>query len=541
MTTRQHMTNKIQGVILLVPEALMHDKLVSVAHLKKWHIFAVASDAIAQRHRDAWIFARGVMSGSADMHQWCIFAEYHIVGVKGGDLAAIHLPYRTPKSVVWVNLLPSGPVVGPYYKKTPYVFSRRQALIYNGKMVNGGVGLYAVPGSWLLHAEHIWSKYDAKEDKEHVPMGNCLLLTRSLKNTTGLVDLQQPQLGCAQLGCARLSSSSSSQLQVDAVVLWVDADDHAWRESYNAYAPPGLKKPDAARYGPGSDCLKMCLRSLHVNVPFLRHVYIVTADQTPSWFVPNAGATIVSHRDLFGSDGRLPTFNSSAIESVVYRIPGLSRYFLYSNDDMFVLRKTSRDDWFFPDGVAKVFPHHEGKVFPSVLGGGGKVRPFDIQLLVANVCLATCKNHNNKKEEEDDAQRPAHQVSIHHVDAYAQLERSIPAVLAETRTSRFRTSHAFHPHINQYVAQEVMCRLGLARRDVLSRKDNVYLDLGKKRLDHLEKRFMQRGFNRSAPMLFCANDHEVYRQRSLRLTCEILRAMLPISAPWEKDKQEQSL
>jgi hypothetical protein len=36
------------------------------------------------------------------------------------------------------------------------------------------------------------------------------------------------------------------------------------------------------------------------------------------------GITVVSHREIFGDTGRLPTFNSHAIESRLHRIPGLA-------------------------------------------------------------------------------------------------------------------------------------------------------------------------------------------------------------------------
>ena len=119
---------------------------------------------------------------------------------------------------------------------------------------------------------------------------------------------------------------------------------------------------------------------------------------------------------------------------------------------------------------------------------------------------------------------------------YHLMEKLTPAVLAQTRKSRFRTSHAFRPNINQYVASEVMCRLGLARRDeAFSNKDNVYLDLGKKQLDRLEKHIMQHGFSiRDPPMLCCANDNEVQLTRSARLFDRCLTLLLPFKAPWEQ-------
>ena len=42
----------------------------------------------------------------------------------------------------------------------------------------------------------------------------------------------------------------------------------------------------------------------------------------------------------------LPTFNSSAIELFLHRIPGLSEHFIYFNDDMIALKPMTPDRWF---------------------------------------------------------------------------------------------------------------------------------------------------------------------------------------------------
>ena len=46
--------------------------------------------------------------------------------------------------------------------------------------------------------------------------------------------------------------------------------------------------------------------------------------------------TIITHEDIFENTAHLPTFSSPAIESNLWRIPGLSEKFLYFNDDVFI-------------------------------------------------------------------------------------------------------------------------------------------------------------------------------------------------------------
>ncbi|WP_412517728.1 hypothetical protein [Actinomadura madurae] len=67
----------------------------------------------------------------------------------------------------------------------------------------------------------------------------------------------------------------------------------------------------------------------------VRHIWLVTAGQVPGWLdVRVPGLTVVDHRDIFGGRGRLPTFNSHAIESQLHHIDGLAEHFLYVNGEI---------------------------------------------------------------------------------------------------------------------------------------------------------------------------------------------------------------
>lgn len=81
------------------------------------------------------------------------------------------------------------------------------------------------------------------------------------------------------------------------------------------------------------------LRSLETNAPWIRHIYIVTNGQVPSWLdTSNPRVSIIPHDVIFANHSVLPTFSSLAIEFNLHRIPGLSETFLYFNDDVFLGR-----------------------------------------------------------------------------------------------------------------------------------------------------------------------------------------------------------
>ena len=79
------------------------------------------------------------------------------------------------------------------------------------------------------------------------------------------------------------------------------------------------------------------LRSLEVNAPWIRNIYIVTNGQIPSWLdTNNPRVRIVTHEEIFTDKSALPTVSSPAIELNLHHIPDLSDYFIYFNDDVFL-------------------------------------------------------------------------------------------------------------------------------------------------------------------------------------------------------------
>ena len=95
-----------------------------------------------------------------------------------------------------------------------------------------------------------------------------------------------------------------------------------------------------------SEELRYSLRSLEKYAPWIRHVYIVTDNQIPYWLnMQNPRLTVVSHQDIFPNISHLPVFSSPAIEVHLHRIPGLSRKFIYFNDDVFLGAPVHPDDF----------------------------------------------------------------------------------------------------------------------------------------------------------------------------------------------------
>jgi Stealth protein CR2, conserved region 2/Stealth protein CR3, conserved region 3/Stealth protein CR4, conserved region 4/Stealth protein CR1, conserved region 1 len=137
---------------------------------------------------------------------------------------------------------------------------------------------------------------------------------------------------------------------IDAVYTWVDgADpDHQRQLTYWRSQQAAVREDSsgANRFRDRGE-LRYSLRSLERFAPWVRNVYLVTNGQVPAWLDrSNPRLRLVTHRELFPDSGHLPTFNSFAIEAHLNCIAGLSENFLYFNDDMFLGRSITPEDFY---------------------------------------------------------------------------------------------------------------------------------------------------------------------------------------------------
>lgn len=111
----------------------------------------------------------------------------------------------------------------------------------------------------------------------------------------------------------------------------------------------------------------------------LGKIFIVLShrSQAPPWLQEDPHIELVEHRELFPDPSRsLPTFNSRAIESVLHRIKGLGRHYIYLNNDFMLARPVSFFDFFQPHVLWTLTGSAVVRWLPalqscSVLFGGG--------------------------------------------------------------------------------------------------------------------------------------------------------------------------
>ena len=102
--------------------------------------------------------------------------------------------------------------------------------------------------------------------------------------------------------------------------------------------------------------LRYSMRSVEKYAPWVRKIFIVTNGQIPSWLnLDNPRVKVVPHSEIFTNQSHLPTFSSPAIESHLHKIPGLSKKFIYLNDDVFFGTEVWPDDFFTHSKGQKIF------------------------------------------------------------------------------------------------------------------------------------------------------------------------------------------
>lgn len=137
-------------------------------------------------------------------------------------------------------------------------------------------------------------------------------------------------------------------MNIDFVIPWVNGNDVNWQMLRNSYCDKKMEI-DESRYREW-DILKYWFRAVEKYAPWVNRIHFVTCGQWPDWLNANhPKLRLVDHKDFIPSE-YLPTFNSMTIGLNLHRIPDLTEHFVYFNDDVYVNRPVSPED-FFVDGL----------------------------------------------------------------------------------------------------------------------------------------------------------------------------------------------
>lgn len=143
---------------------------------------------------------------------------------------------------------------------------------------------------------------------------------------------------------------------IDAVILWVDGADHHHKSKRLFYknntSTHTLRNEafDEKRFSSSNE-IYYSLHLLRKNAQWIRKIFLITDNQKPKWLDDKKkrelDIEVIDHSLIFrGYEKCLPTFNSTSIECMIHKVPGISDNFVYLNDDFFILRPVGKYDFF---------------------------------------------------------------------------------------------------------------------------------------------------------------------------------------------------
>jgi len=310
--------------------------------------------------------------------------------------------------------------------------------------------------------------------------------------------------------------------EIDMVFSWVDGSSKSFqaeraRLMQNYVVGEGDDSP--ARYRQ-IDELKYALRAVHMYAPWVRRIFVATDSPRPAWLADDPRVTFVRSEEFFADPTVLPTYNSMAVESQLHHIPGLSEYFLYSNDDMFLGRPVS----------------------PSLFFTGGGVSKF----VECDVRIGLGRNHAARSGFENSARvnrrllKERFGVTItRHLEhspvplrrsVMAEMEREFPKEFAATAASQFRGAENISVTNSFYHYYALMTGRAVQQTTAKVQYVDTTSYAGLRELDTiLAKRKLD---------MFCLNDGstpEVDLELRTAKVTQFLERYYPIPAPWETD------
>ncbi|MFF5790468.1 stealth conserved region 3 domain-containing protein [Paeniglutamicibacter sp. NPDC012692] len=303
---------------------------------------------------------------------------------------------------------------------------------------------------------------------------------------------------------------------IDMVYTWVDGTDPDWIAKRDRHVD---SKEDNALPTAASDArfvsndeLRYSLRSAEAFLPWVNHIYLVTAGQRPEWLVADhPKLTVVSHEEIFRDPQNLPTFNSHAIESQLHHIEGLSEHFLYMNDDLFFGKSMHQNSFYSAQGF-------------SVFSTSERSYKTDIK---NNLPINLAAKNNAKLIEETFGLKATlkfkHVAHPQRKSLLSTIERNHPEQVAQTAAAKFRSSSdlSIPSSLAHYYGSAVGSAIG---KDV----SYSYVDLGAKnaQMNLVKLCWGER------PQMFCLNQVSGTKEDLMRQNAA-LEHFLEYAFPWK--------
>jgi len=305
--------------------------------------------------------------------------------------------------------------------------------------------------------------------------------------------------------------------EIDIVYLWVDSSCQKWLDKKSNYIGNNLSQM-IERYK-SNDELRYSLRSVEMFAPWIKNIFIVTDDQKPEWLdITHPKIHLIDHKDIMPMD-ILPCFNSNVLESNIHKIPGLSEMFLLANDDTFLGKLVSPNDFFTEEGLPIIRMMHPLKRLKWHGLEHFKIKKTSLYYQFVNNATNLVKNKYGKL---------FFQMPQHNIDAYlkSSFKRTVEVIFYdEFKTmsiNKFRKNNDIQRIIHMYVA--------LAENKGLLR----YVNAKESFSMIINNRANYAKLLKIKPLLFCLNDTEQATTEDRDYMKRFLEEYFPVKSQFEK-------
>lgn len=314
---------------------------------------------------------------------------------------------------------------------------------------------------------------------------------------------------------------------VDLVFLWVDGAVPGWQERRRAdFDRWSLDNPEelalfgnsSGRYRDNGE-LRYNLRAVERFLTHVRHIFIVTDQQRPSWLTPSDRLTIVDHSEIV-TEATGSIYDSGNIESYLHHIGGLAERFIYLNDDVFFGAPLDVRTWFEPTMTVYM---ESGATVLSERPQPGLPVPVNAAALTNEWMSTNYSGYEHVNGTFSHSPRPMRK------SVMFEIESEASALFSSVRSTAFR-SWRFPSLLTDFVPRW-MVHHGYARLEVF---DSVYVSTGS---PEAAEELAQVAATFGSLPFFCLNDTcdeaDVDDERLVRVR-ETLEHILPLPSSFER-------
>lgn len=322
--------------------------------------------------------------------------------------------------------------------------------------------------------------------------------------------------------------------EIDFVFLWCDGSDPKFIERKIARMKEA--NPDLVEENVGDiryvqhDELKYALRSVALYAPWIRHIFVVTDNQRPSWLNDHPKVSVIDHKEIIPAK-LLPVFSSICIEMYLDKIPGLSEHFIYANDDMILNRRLEPCDFFTSNGKPIVWmsKKDERKITPEI---ADKILNDSSINDWQKTVIRAWDVYRKKSSNPILYHSPAHSIDAFTKTLFRKVIKRYPELL-EANSAPFRTGNEISRVLFSYeMVNTFHCQCIFNQKvNFLARLRNKFFPVEMLAIVRDNVKKMKRDIRVFNPKTVCINN--LTDEKAVEAIA-YLKSRLPTPAPWEK-------